>query len=235
VKLEHALATALFSIVLALMLVPQAYAFSVDIEAEVGQDIDIVIKIEHLDFHNYSLFKVNETKVVSNVKACFEKSFEDQNLTATVSVKPLEFDEETFSTTIRARISGSDVVYVSTDPDSLNRTFEVETAWRRFQLNLTDELSINMTERFGYWLQNWNRTGNTISFEAANSTFTFVLPESASNIVVDRREVIIFRVPPSFQDKLINSPLVALIGVVLIPIAAAVYRRVKALRWKIKR
>lgn len=234
-KLEHVLATISFSLVLALMLIPQAYAFSVDVEAEVGRDLNMIIRIRHLDFHNYTLFKLNETKVISNVKACFEKSLEGQNLTATVSVEPLEFDEENFSITIRARISGSDVVYISTDPESLNRTYEVETRWRRFQLNLTDKLSINMTELFGYWLQNWNRTDNTISFESENSTFTFVLPESASNIVVDRREVIIFRVPPSFQDKLINSPLIALIGVILLPVVAAVYRRIKALKWKIKR
>jgi len=225
----------LATLTLAIMFLPQAYASSVDVEVRVAESLDVAITIKDLDVISYYFILQNETKTLENVKASFEKSFEDLNLTAKVSVEPLVYEEENYSITIHARFSGSSVIDVSVDPKSLNRTYEVTTLWRKFELKLTKDYSIYLDEIFDIPVYMWNITENVISLHTEDGSFAFVLPEDAEKISVDRREIISFVVPPSLMDKLINSPIVALIGIMLVPVVALGYRRIKLLKTRIKR
>ena len=224
----------MLALILAAM-IPQVYAFSLNIEARVGDNVEIVLAFENLDVVSYYSIVENESGTVANVKASFEKSFKNRNLTATVSVKPLEFEEENYSITIQVCLSGSSVVDVSVDPKSLNRTYEVTTLWRKFELRLTEDYPVHLEEIFSTPVYEWNITDNIISFQTGEYSFTFVLPENAAKVNVDDREIISFVVPPSFVDKLVNSPLIALIGIMLVPVAALAYRRMKLLKARVKR
>jgi hypothetical protein len=216
------------------MLTPSVYAFSLNIEAKVGEDIEVVLKLENLDVVLYYPIKENEPEAITNVKNSFEKSFEDMNLTATVSVSPMEFNDENSSITIKTRLSGPMLVTVSVDPKSLNRTYEVITVWRKFRLVITGELIVDLREIFKVPVYKWNVTQNAISLRADNSSFTFILPEDATKINVDRREIITFVVSASFFDKLLNSPLIGLIAIMVVPIIAFGYRRIKLLKERIR-
>jgi hypothetical protein len=225
----------MFLAFLASMLTPIVHAYSLNIEARVGNDIEVALIFENINVTSYYNTKKNEIEAIVNVKNSFEKSFNDRNLTATVSVSPLEFNDENQSITIRARLSGSMLVSMSVDPTSLNRTYEVITVWRKFRLTIIEGFVVDLRERFKVPIYEWNITKNVINLSLDDSSFTFVLPEEATNIKVDRREIITFMVSANFVDKFLNSPVVALVAIILAPAIALTYRRIKLLRVKIKR
>jgi hypothetical protein len=217
------------------MLIPIVHAYSLNIEARVGNDIEVTLIFENINVTRYYNTKKNQVEAIVNVKNSFEKSFNDRNLTATVSVSPLEFNDENQSITIRVRLSGSMLVSMSVDPASLNRTYEVITVWRKFRLTIIEGFAVDLGERFKVSVYEWDITKNVISLRLDESSFAFVLPEKATKIKVDRREVITFMVSAGFVDKLLNSPIIALVAVMLAPVIALTYRRTKFLRVKIKR
>jgi hypothetical protein len=217
------------------MLIPIVHAYSLNIEARVGNDIEVTLIFENINVTRYYNTKKNQVEAIVNVKNSFEKSFNDRNLTATVSVSPLEFNDENQSITIRVRLSGSMLVSMSVDPTSLNRTYEVITVWRKFRLTIIEGFAVDLGERFKVSVYEWDITKNVISLRLDESSFAFVLPEKATKIKVDRREVITFMVSAGFVDKLLNSPIIALVAVMLAPVIALTYRRTKFLRVKIKR
>lgn len=225
----------MFLAFLASMLIPIVHAYSLNIEARVGNDIEVTLIFENINVTRYYNTKKNQVEAIVNVKNSFEKSFNDRNLTATVSVSPLEFNDENQSITIRVRLSGSMLVSMSVDPTSLNRTYEVITVWRKFRLTIIEGFAVDLGERFKVSVYEWDITKNVISLRLDESSFAFVLPEKATKIKVDRREVITFMVSAGFVDKLLNSPIIALVAVMLAPVIALTYRRTKFLRVKIKR
>jgi hypothetical protein len=120
----------------------------------------------------------------------------------------------------------------------MRRTYYLRTDWRKFQLNLTDEISLDFNKYFGITMDQWQKINYTLNGKvhpAYYHNFTdqnidafcyFILPAEATNVQAVGN-IIIFELPPSFEDSLLNSPLLILGALIVVVVASSLYRKVR--------
>ena len=221
--------------ILLLALTTPVYA-SVELEAKIGEEIDVTMKFRELNSTVYGLIKDeienNETKILDTIR----KNLEARNLPNVEYLwKPVYFNDTENSITVSFSLSGSDILNLTFSTDTMRQRFHVRTDWRKFELNLTDDFLLDFTEYFGKPLSDWNFEDEPYLAYYYNYTGTvpfdpicyFILPREATEVhVADDMETIVFELPPSLGESLLNSPFLILGIIIVAIIVSSLYRGV---------
>ena len=224
------------AVILLLTLTVPAYA-SVELEAKMGEQIDVTMIFEELNSTIYAMIKDeienNETKIPDTIK----KNLEKRNMTnVEYQWKPADFNDAENTITVSFSLSGSDILNFTFSTDTMRRTFHVRTDWRKFEVNLTNNFSLDFTEYFGRPLSDWTLEDTPYLAYYYNYTGTvpldptcyFILPEEATEVhIADDMETIVFELPPSLGESLLNSPFLVLGAIIVAIIVSSLYRSVR--------
>ena len=219
---------------------------SVTVEGLIEENIHVVFAIENINSTLYE--KILEQKIFNNstIPQAIETYFEAENLeNARLDYDPTKeiFNNSTKSIRIEFYLSGSDIIDSTFSPTAMTETYNVKTEWRKVQVNLTDNFSLDFAEFFQNPVNEWQIISYTINGEVhptylynytALTTFDplcrFVLPTRAANVHAIT-DTIFFElpveVPVPFEDKLLNSPLLVLGVLIIVNIAMIAYRRIR--------
>jgi len=228
-----------------------AYA-SVTIEAVINQGINVVFYFEDINSTIWDNIISPEHRYLFN-ETTFPQiivdNLEQRNLTqVTYSLPevPIEFDNSTRSMRANFYLSGSDILSSAYDKTSMGKTYRVNTEWRKFYANfigLEGEhiLTLDFITYFGAPLSIWSFTeGYPLNGENRSAYFfnytgpspfdslyiSFVLPKG----VIPRSpegDTIVFEFPPAFWDVLLNSPIPIVGALIIVSVAAVLYRKIK--------
>ncbi|MFQ6065546.1 MAG: hypothetical protein ACE5L6_08730 [Candidatus Bathyarchaeia archaeon] len=217
-----------FVLVLLITLIMPAYA-SVQIRATIGEVVHVVFNFGNVT--NYEEIKGVITELT--IPEAVVSSLKERNLTdVKYSLESLDFDDAEKAMTASFSLSGSDIVELTFSTETMRREFRVRTDWRKFELNLTESVSLNFTRYFDVPVSLWEYENATYPTYYYNYTGTvpfdptcyFILPKDATEVHVEEMETIVFELPPSLGESLVNSPFLILGGILVAIIVASVYR-----------
>ena len=237
-KMRELTATS-FLLVLLVTLVTPAYA-SVTIQATIDQNIHVVF-----DFQNISSEIYNETIRqhlfnVSTIPRAIEESLEEKNLKNTECMyDPTQeiFDDSTRSIHVEFLLIGSDIIRIAVSKATTNKIYNVRTDWRKFHVNLTDNYALDFNEYFGRPIAEWefgNKTTPATYYYNHTSSIKFdpicyfALPSRAINPhIAEDGDTIVFELPPSLGESLLNSPFLILVALIIVNVVAVLYRKIR--------
>jgi len=240
----------LLFIVLLFALITSAYA-SVTMQAVIDQDVCVTFDFKNVTSTVYWKIKNENLINESSIPNIILGNLRQQNLThvGCYVPKPLDFNDSALSLRVTFCLYGSDILNFTVNTKSMNRTYYVRTDWRNFQLNVTDGFFVDFDEYFGSPISHYPPSSPSFPWQIINYTDSegkihlayfcnhtdsnsfdplcyFVLPTEASNIHAVR-DTIIFELPASFEDSLLNSPFLILGAIVVGIIAFSLYRKVR--------
>jgi hypothetical protein len=234
---ESATISLLF-VLLASLIIP-VYA-SLSIQASIGQNIHVVFDFRDIDSTTYNETKHQGMFNVSTIPQTIKENLEERDLgNGECIYDPTQeiFDDSTRSIRLEFVLMGLDIIHVTIDNATRNKIYSVRTDWRKFQVNLTDEYVLDFNEYFGIPLREWefdNKTTSTRYIYNHTSSIGFdpvchfILPTSAMNPhIAEDWETIVFELPPSLGESLLNSPFSILVAVLLVNAIAVIYRRIR--------
>lgn len=214
---------------------------TVTIRAIVDQDVQVAFNLENINSTIYWTIKNEQLINKSTIPNIIIDNLRQQNLTQLdVYNQQLDFnDPPTSSIYITFSLTGSDILNFTVNTKSMTKIYHVRTDWRNLQLNLTNEFSLDFAEYFGEPVNAWETISYTLNEETRptyyynftnSGTFDpvcyFVLPAAATDVQAVG-DVIIFEIPLSFGDSLLNSPFLILIVLIVSNMAFFLYRKVK--------
>ena len=213
---------------------------SVTIQAVIDQSIHVVFSFENINSTIYADIKQHKPSFDhSTIPQIIVNNLKERNLTHVVyHDSKLAFDELNNSMHATFYLSGSDILNFTLA--AMTRTYRVRTDWRKFHVNLTDRLSLNFTEYFGTPIAQWQRINYTDPENRIHPAYFynytgpsqfdplcyFILPTTATNVRAIE-DTIIFEAPAPLGDILLNSPFLILGVLIVVNIAAFVYRRMR--------
>lgn len=228
------LAVVLFS----MSLVASVHATTVSIEANVGRDFGIVFEFA-VSNETYTNVKTNPKLMnASTVPETIWSNFVSSRQLALdalgYSDNTIDFNDAAHSIRSSFHLSGRAIINSTVNRVAGIETFRMSTEWRKFNLNIANGFSYDFAQSLAAPLTDWtNTTANGItSYSYSNITVgvscSFKLPSYASNILVSA-ENLFFDAPyePPLEDKLINSPVLILIGLAVVGVIVFVYRKIR--------
>lgn len=205
---------------------------SITMETTIGESLHVAFKFADIEPQLYSEI-MDQGFNISIIPNAIEEEFELQNLTNAGAIYDLNqeiFDDTSRSIHMEFLLTGSDIISYTLNETGMTRTFRVRTDWRTFQVSLTQNFSLNFEEYFGAPLTEWQQVNHAAFEKSVESpfemSFRFMLPERAFDVQVEE-DTIIFKVPPVFEDNLLNSPFLILGTIIIANIVAVVYRKAK--------
>jgi len=215
---------------------------SVTVEGLIGQDIYVVYTIEGMNTTLYDEILEQRIFNVSTIPQAIEKYLEGHNLeNARVDYDSTReiFNNSTRSIQVEFYLSGSDIIDITSNPTAMTKTYNVETEWRKVQVNLTHDFSLDFAQYFQNPVSEWRITNFTMDGEvhptyvynytdpiAFDPLCRFVLPTEATNVHAIK-DTIIFELPLPPEDNLISSPLLVLGVLIIVNIALFAYRKIR--------
>jgi len=206
---------------------------SITMETTINESINVTFKFADIEPQLYNEIKNNQGFNISTIPNAIEEKFKQQDLTnARVIYDPHQeiFDNNTHSIYMKFLLAGSDIVSYTLNETDMSRTFRVRTDWRKFQVSFTKNFSVNFEEYFGAPLTEWQQVNHTfeksVEENSIKMSFRFILPEKAFDIKAEE-DTIIFKVPPAFEDTLLNSPFLILGAIIIANIFFVAYRKAK--------
>ena len=233
------LATASLLVVLLVTLVTPAYA-SVAIQATVDQNIHVVFDFQNIDSIIYNETVRQHLFDVSTIPRAIEESLEEKDLKNVECIyDPTQeiFDDSTRSIHVEFLLVGSDIIRITINKTTTNKVYNVRTDWRKFHVNLTDDYALDFNEYFGKPIAEWefeNKTtsvhyyyNHTSSIEF-DPIWYFILPSRAiSPHVAEDGDTLIFELPLSLGESLLNSPFLILVALIMVNVVAVLYRKIR--------
>jgi hypothetical protein len=227
----------LFAVILCSASVVSVHATSVTVETSITQDFHVVFAF--LDINATVYGNINSNGLMTKDTLPNQLS-DNMALKGFLGVQfystSISFDNNTYSIVSSFNLQGPSIVNSTIDRAAKIETFRMNTEWRKFYLNVTSDFHFNFTQDFAQQLSYWTNstTGGVRSYSYSNSTaegnfsFSFQLPSYASNIVVSG-DTITFDAPyePSFEDNLINSPILILIALAVAGVIIYFYRKIR--------
>ncbi len=229
-------------LVLLLLSITSVHA-SVKIQATINRDIHVVFVLRNVNSTIRNKIISSGSLNASTIPEIIQENFEQQNLTNAEAI--FDSTQEIFDNStihIEFYLEGSNIVDFTINKTSLNRVYRVATEWRKFQIDLTEDISLNFTEYFGkplssppWQLMNYtdleNETypayyGKYTASASFDPEFYFILPKEASQIHIEGKDTIAFELPPSQGEDVLNSPILVLGGIIVALIFASLYRAV---------
>ena len=215
---------------------------SIRIQAIIDQNIYVVLDFEKINATIYNDIVQQGLFDVSTIPEAIRENFEQQNLTnAWCNYDPAQeiFGDSPNSIHVEFYLTGSDILNLTVNTETMTRNYRVRTDWRKFQVNLTNETRLDFTEHFAKPVSQWNQANYTLNDKKHpayyhNSTiqsqidpsFHFILPENARDFHAVQ-DTIIFEVPLSFEESLLNSPFLILAVLVVVDAIVLLYRRIR--------
>jgi len=230
---KHPIALVCVAVLLATLVAP-VYA-SVSVQSTIGDNIYVVYNLENLDQVIYNEAKVNQQLFNSStIPQIIAKNLERQELTRVdYSTQPNTYEDSTRTIRVSFYLGGSDIISYELNRTTMSRTYEVKTDWRKFQVNLTSNFSINFAQHFAEPVQKWEKPNpTTLLFEAHDTgfldvlSFHIVLPAAAIKVQT-LEDTITYEIPPYFEDVFLNSPFLILAALIVIIMIVLIYRRVR--------
>jgi len=214
-----------------LVATPTVLADSVTVEVSISESLYVTFNYTTNIPELYEEIKTQGFGA-STIPNVIEEKFEQQNLTNARVIYDLNqkvFDNATSSIHVEFLLTGSDIISHTLSATDLTRTFQVRTDWRKIQVSLTQNFSLNFKEYFEAPLTEWQQV-NGIAFEKIvenpQMSFRFILPENAVEVQAEE-DTVIFKVPPAFEDRLLNSPFLILGAIIIANIIFAAYRKAR--------
>jgi hypothetical protein len=217
----------LFVVILFSALIASVHATSVNVETIITQNFHVVYTFLDINKIMYENIKSNMTKDTVPTALVAQKEY-------SIDSQTISFNDATYSIVSSFNLQGSNIINSTIDRAAKIEIFHIDTAWRKFFLNVTTDFYFNFTKDFVQPLSYWtNSTAEGVrSYSYSNSTtgvsFSFKLPRDASNIVL-AGDTITFDTPyePSFIDNLINSPILILIALAVAGVIIFFYRKIR--------
>jgi hypothetical protein len=208
---------------------------SVTMEATIDQSIHVILNFENVNSTIYE--EIKQTFNVTTIPLIIVKNLEQQGLTRVRwgYSQEIGFDDSTNSIHVEFFLGGSDIITFTFNKTTMARLYQVRTEWRKFNVNLAENFSINLNEYFGTPIADWNYTdseGATAYYyeyreqDSFTASCKFVLPATAINIQATG-DTIFFETPSLLEDVLLNSSFLILGALIMVIIAAFIYRRVR--------
>ena len=211
---------------------------SVTVQAIIDQDVHVAFNLENINSTIYWTIKNEQLITESTIPNIILDNFEQQHVG--VYTQPIVFNDPPASSIYVAfSLTGSDILNFTVNTKAMTKTYHVRTDWRKFQVNLTTDFSLNFTEYFGEPVENWPRINYTLNEKTHSAyyyNFTdsgtfdpvcyFILPAAATDVQAVE-DTIIFDLPMPFEDSLLNSPFLILGALMGVVIAFSLYRKVR--------
>lgn len=233
------LATTSLLVVLLVTLVTPAYA-SVTIQATMDQNIHVVFDFQNIDSRIYNETIRHHLFDVSTIPRAIEESLEEKDLKNVECIyDPTQeiFDDSTRSIHVEFLLVGSDIISITINKTTTNKIYNVRTDWRKFHVNLTDDYALDFNEYFGKPIAEWefeNKTTpihyyyNHTSSIKFDPICYFTLPSRAINPhVAEDGDTLIFELPLSLGESLLNSPFLILVALIMVNVVAVLYRKIR--------
>lgn len=215
---------------------------NVSIESTVGDNIDVVCSLTNLNQAVYDAAKADPIFNGSTIVQIIVQNLKSQNRTNVTSGFQLNtYDDANRAIRASFLLGGTDILTSTINRTSLKRNSQVQTGWRKFQVNLTSTVLIDFATYFAEPVQNWqltdyaDPTGNihpSYYFETGEieqfgkMSFRFILPSAATNVQAIG-DTITYDVTLGFGDILIGSPFPILAIIIVAVLIALAYRRIR--------
>jgi hypothetical protein len=229
------LATIHLSLVLFVALIMPIHA-SVTMEATINQSIHVVLNFENVSSPIYNEIKQNkQTFNITTIPLIILNNLKQQKQTRVRwgYAQEIDFDDSTNSIRVEFFLAGSDIITFTFNKTTMSRLYEVQTEWRKFNVDLAENFSINFAEYFRTPVANWTylKPEKAYYYEYTElDSFTpsckFVLPKTATNIHAEG-DTIFFENQPLLEDVLLNSPFLILGALLILIIIAFIYRMIR--------
>lgn len=234
--MKKSVLTFTFLTVLLMVFIVPVYA-SVSVKSTIGDVIYVTYNFENLDPTLYSETLANDQFNSTTIPQIIVKNLEKQNHPRVnygfqPGFQPITYDSATNTIHVSFYLGGSDIISFTLNRTTMKRTYQVNTEWRKFQLNLTSNFSIDFAQILEKPVAEWQKINQTRYVyqteqdDSLDTTFQIELPETATQIQA-QGDTITFEVPPYFEDVFLNSPFLILIVLIIIVVIILVYRRVK--------
>jgi len=223
------------AIILILSVILTVNASTSTTKTTVDDSLFITYDFENLNSTLYNQAKVNTQFNISTIPQNIKQSLE-QSGQKLVNWWPgpqtSMYDDANNAFHISFFLGGSDIVSFKVNGTTMKRTYQVNTEWRKFQVSLTNNFTVNFAQYLEKRVADWQKT-NATSFYYENKetgtldvTFSLALPTSASNIQV-QEDTISYDMPPRLEDQLLNSPLLILGAIAVALVIILIYRKVR--------
>ena len=155
--------------------------------------------------------------------------------------QPNTYDNDNRALEASFFLGGTDIITSTINRTTLKRNFQVQTDWRKFQVDLTSNISIDFATYFAESVDKWQQVDITDSNgnvhpsyyyqtegreQLGNMSFRFILPSAATNVQAIG-DTITYDVSLGFEDVLIGSPFLILAIIIIVVLIALVYRRLR--------
>jgi hypothetical protein len=225
------------------LLSPVALAHAnVSIESTVGDSIDVVCSLTNLNQVVYDAAKADPVFNGSTIVQTIVQNLKSQNRTnVTHGFQLNTYDDSNRAISASFLLGGTDIITSTVNRTSLKRNIQVQTGWRKFQVNLTSTVSIDFATYFAEPVQNWQLADYADSTgtihpsyyyetgeiqQVGRMSFRFILPSAATNVQAEG-DTITYDVTLGFVDVLIGSPFPILAIIIIAVLIAFVYRRIR--------
>jgi hypothetical protein len=208
---------------------------SVEMQTTIDQNIHVVFIFEDINSTIYN--EVKQTFSITTIPEAIIKSLEQQGLTrARWGYDPeqeIVFNDTARSMRVEFYLAGSDIINFTFNKTTMNRIYQVQTEWRKFHINLTQDFSLDFAQYFDVPVANWTYSDpeKTYHYECAepdslDPSCKIVLPRKATNVHATE-DTITFEVPPLPEDIILNSPFLILGALMIVIMIALLYRRLR--------
>jgi len=231
--------------ILLLVLIRPVHA-SVTIHAAMNEEVHVAFHFTGFNSTTYNEIVSSGLLDASTIPRIIQENFERRNLTAAECIfDPTQDIFDNLTIRVEFYILGSDIVHFAVNKTTMNRIYGVATEWRKFHVNLTEDISLNFTEYLGrplsmsppWRLINYTDPSDEIhkayycnctSPSSFGTECYFVMPSEATNVHIgEDMETIVFELSPSFGESLLNSPFLILGAMAVAIIVSSLYRSVR--------
>jgi len=230
--MKKSVLTYAFLTLLLMVSVAPVYA-SVSVKSTIGDVIYVNYDFENLDSTIYYETMANDQFNSTTIPKIIVKNMEKQNLPrVNYGFQPNTYNNTTNTIRVSFYLGGADIITFTLNRTTMRRTYQVNTEWRKFQLNLTGSFSIDFAQLLAKPVAEWqkiNQTSYIYQTQENDSlviSFQFALPETAIQALA-QGDTITYEVPPYFEDVFLNSPFLILTVLLIIVVIILVYRKVK--------
>jgi len=214
---------------------------SVTIQTSIDQNVHVVFDFVNVNSTVYEEIKRESSLDRSTIPKTIVDKLKQRNLTHVAYYDPtLTFNDSGKSIHVTFYLSGLDVLNFTFSKATMAKVYYVRTDWRKFHLNVTTRFSLNFTKYFGTPVAQWQKINYTDSEKKMHPAYYynytgpspfdplcyFILPITGTNVRAVK-DTIIFEVPPSLEDRLLNSPFLVVGAIIVVNIAIFLYRRVR--------
>ena len=229
-------------LVLLASLVTPVYA-AVTFQVTTGQNIHIVLNLENINSSIYNEIVQQHLFNVSTIPQAIIQNLEQRDLKDAECVyNPSQkiFNDSARSIHVEFLLIGQDVVRMTINKTTMNKVYSVRTDWRKFQINLTDNYSLDFNDYFGSPLIEWKLENKTMpihyyyNFTSSiefDPVCYFMLPSTAINPqVAEDGDTLVFELPLSVGESMFTSPFLILVALIIVNLVAILYQKIRRIK-----